>query len=124
LDYFRGKYSDLFSRSLAWRERIQMPAYLRRDLEPQPFQVPIDKMRIFEVKGCEIPLSALPSGRTQSEWTTIVEYLRPADFENNFLTKYVGKVLANLKPRDSKLLVQLDLQIAQNPTHVKLSDEF
>ena len=124
MDYFRGKYSDLFSRSLAWRERIQMPVYLRRDLEPQPFQVPIDKMRIFEVKGCEIPLSALPSGRTQSEWTTIVEYLRPADFENNFLTKYAGKVLANLKPRDSKLLVQLDLQIAQNPTHVKLSDEF
>ena len=53
-----------------------------------------------------------------------MEYLRPADFENNFLTKYAGKVLANLKPRDSKLLVQLDLQIAQNPTHVKLSDEF
>jgi len=101
-----------------------MPTYLRRDLEPQPFQVPIDKMRIFEVKGCEIPLSALPSGRTQSEWTTIVEYLRPADFESNFTSKYAGKVLANLKPRDSQLLVQLDLQIAQNPTHIKLSDEF
>lgn len=81
-------------------------------MEPQTFLVQIDKMRIFEVKGCEIPLSALPSGRTQSEWTTIVEYLRPADFENNFPTKYAGKLLANLKPRDVKMLIQLDLQIA------------
>jgi hypothetical protein len=82
-----------------------MPAYLRRDLEPQPFQVPIDKMRIFEVKGCEIPLSALPSGRTHSEWTTLLEYIRPNDFESTFQEKYAGKLLANLKPRDPKLLM-------------------
>lgn len=83
----------------------------------------LDKIRIFEVKGLEIDLSALPAGSTQTEWTTVIDYIRPADFESNF-AKHSGKILANLKPRDGKLLMQLDSQIAQNPSHVTLSVDF
>ena len=58
-----------------------MPVYLRSDLEPQPFPIQIEKMRIFEVKGCEVPLTALPAGSLHPEWTTILDYIRPQDFE-------------------------------------------
>ena len=104
LDYFKGRFSEIFSKSANWREIIQMPNYLRRELDPQPVSIVLEKIRIFEVKGLEIDLSALPAGSTQTEWTTVIDYIRPADFESNF-SKHSGKILANLKPRDGKLLM-------------------
>jgi hypothetical protein len=41
-----------------------MPNYLRRELDPQPVSIVLEKIRIFEVKGLEIDLSALPAGST------------------------------------------------------------
>jgi len=39
--------------------------------------LPADKIKIFEVKGHEIPLSALKAGSTETEWSTLVEEIRP-----------------------------------------------
>jgi len=98
-DYFRGKYHDLYLKTATWREEIQMPAFLRKELDPQPQSIVLEKVRIFMVKGHEVPLTQLPAGHTESLWTTLLEEIRPQDFEKNFhLYKY--RVLANLVPRD------------------------
>ena len=72
-------------------------------------------MRIFEVKGHEIPLSALPTGSTQTEWTTLLKEIRPADFEKSFNDLYRFKVLANLLPSDLAPRQEIELKSAQNP---------
>jgi hypothetical protein len=77
-----------------------MPSHIRKELDPQPQNIELEKIRIFEVKGHEIPLSALPAGSTQSEWTTLLEEVRPIDFEKNFQSMYRNRVLANLLPSD------------------------
>jgi len=96
---------------MVWREEFQMPSFLRRELDPQPQSIVLEKIRLFEVKGHEIPLSALPAGSLQSEWTTILEEIRSADFEKNF-SSYRYRVLANLIPRDLGLLRQLEQRMA------------
>lgn len=121
-DYFRGKYHDLYLKTTAWREELQMPAFLRRELDPQPQSLILEKVRIFEVKGHEVPLSALPAGSLQSEWTTIMEEIRPSDFEKNFAT-YRYKVMANLVPRDLDHLRQLEQRMAQNPQSAQLKED-
>jgi len=50
---------------------------VRNELDPQRVQLPIDQIKVFRVTGSEIPLSALPAGSTQPEWTTIVEEIKP-----------------------------------------------
>ena len=67
----------------------------------------MEKMRVFEVKGHEIPLDQLPSGHTQSEWTTMLEEIRPQELEKNFQI-YKHKLLANLIPRDIEALQQIE----------------
>lgn len=91
-----------------------MPAVLRRELDPQPQALILDQIKVYEVKGHEVPLSQLPSGRTQSEWTTLLEEVRPQDFIKNFQV-YRCRVMANLRPKDVSLLKQLETQIVQNP---------
>lgn len=76
-----------------------MPSYLRRELDPQPQSIILDSIRVFEVKGHEVPLSQLPTGAKQSEWTTLLDEIKPQDFVKNF-QNYRFKVLANIVPRD------------------------
>lgn len=49
----------------------------RKELDPQPINLPIDKIKIFEVIGHSISLSALPAGSTAPEETTYPEEVRP-----------------------------------------------
>ena len=98
-----------------------MPSHLRLELEPHPLSLPLHKLRIFEVKGHEIPLSALPAGSTQSEWTTILEEVR--DLEKNF-TQHRHKLLANLMPKDLKELRGLEQRISQSPANTQLREDF
>jgi len=81
IEYFKGKYHDLFLKSSSWRETLQMPNSLRQELEPYNAMVPLNQIRVFEIKAHEIPLSALPAGSTSSEWTTVLEEVR--DLEKN-----------------------------------------
>ena len=76
-------------------------------------------MRIFEVKGHEVPLSQLPAGAKQTEWTTLLDEIKPSDFIKNF-HNYKFRILANLVPRDLTHLRQLEYQISQNPQNAQL----
>jgi hypothetical protein len=94
------------------RAELELEAMaVRNELDPQPVQLPIDQIKVFRVIGSEIPLSALPAGSTQPEWTTIVEEIKPSDLEKPV---YKNKGLACLAPRDLALLKQLEVKMAQN----------
>jgi hypothetical protein len=69
----------------------------------------LENLTVFSIKGTEIPLSALPAGSTQSEWTTILEEVK--DLDKN-ISNYRWKVMANLVPRDLKELKSLEARIA------------
>jgi hypothetical protein len=49
----------------------------RNEFDPQYTKIPISDYKIFEIKGHEIPLSALPAGTLYPRWTTLMEELRP-----------------------------------------------
>lgn len=57
------------------QERAQMG--LQEGIDPQRIPLPLDKIKIFEVIGHDIQLSALPAGSTQPEETTFLEEIRP-----------------------------------------------
>ena len=50
---------------------------MRNELDPQPINLPVDKIKIFEVKGSEIPLSLLPAHCTEPEKITLVDPILP-----------------------------------------------
>ena len=60
------------------------------------------------MKGHEIPLSALPAGSTESEWTTTLEEIK--DFERNFGV-YKHRVMACVLPKEVKELQGLEQRI-------------
>lgn len=101
-DYFRGKHHGTFQKNEHVRAELELESLaVRNELDPQPVNLPLDLIKVFKVLGSEIPLSALPAGSTQPEWTTIVEEIKPADLEK---PAYRGRGLACLAPRDLALL--------------------
>jgi hypothetical protein len=60
------------------------------------------------VVGSEIPLSALPAGSTEPEWTTIVEELKSSDLEKPI---YRNRGMACIAPKDLPLLKQLEARM-------------
>ena len=50
---------------------------VRNELDPQPINLPVDRIKIFEVIGHNIELSALPTGSKVPEETTSPEEIRP-----------------------------------------------
>lgn len=97
------------------------PLAVRNELDPQPVNLPIELIRVFKVLGSEIPLSALPAGSTQPEWTTIVEEIKPSELEKPL---FKNRSLACLAPRDLALLKQLEIKMAQNPQSTQLMEDF
>lgn len=91
----------------------------RNEFDPQDIKIPIDDYKIFEIKGHEIPLSALPAGTTSSRWTTLVEEVRPQDIPN-----LKHKVLGVMVPPDVQKLKQLEREIALYPSNNTLKEEF
>lgn len=65
----------------------------RSEFDPQDTKLPINEYKLFEIKGHEIPLSALPAGSTSPRWTTLMEEVRPQDYG---LLKH--KILAVMLP--------------------------
>ena len=96
---------------------------MRNELDPQRLLLPVDKIKIFEVKGHEIPLSALPAGSTHSEWTTWVEMVQPQDLERG-IADYKHKILGVKVPKEIPALKQLETRIAQNPSNEQLKEDF
>lgn len=71
VNYFRGKHYQAFSRNEQIRRELELEEYaVRNELEPQPELLPLDTIKIFEIRGETIPLSALPAGCTEEEQTT------------------------------------------------------
>ena len=99
-DYFRGKHYQVFSKNEKKREELGLVEQaVRNELDPQRLNIPIDKIKIFEVKGYEIPLSALPAGSTHPEWSTWVDLVTPQDLEKG-IADYKHKILGVKLPRD------------------------
>lgn len=70
-DYFRGMHYQAFSKDEDIRERLGLEELaVRNELDPQPINLPVDRIKIFEVKGHTIDLSALPTGSQAPEETT------------------------------------------------------
>jgi len=121
-DYFRGKHYATFQKNEHVREELELESLaVRNELDPQPVNLPIDLIRVFKVHGSEIPLSALPAGSTQPEWTTIVEEIKPADLEKPL---YKNRGLACLAPRDLALMKQLEVKMVLNPSSTQLMEDF
>ena len=95
---------------------------VRNELDPHPINLPVDKIKIFEVKGHEIPLSALPAGSTHSEWTTWVELIQPQDLERG-IVDYKHRILGVIVPKEMPVLKQLETRIAQNPSNEQLKED-
>ena len=90
----------MFSKNEKKREELGLVEQaVRNELDPQRLNIPIDKIKIFEVKGYEIPLSALPAGSTHPEWSTWVDLVTPQDLEKG-IADYKHKILGVKLPRD------------------------
>jgi len=85
--------------------------------------LPLDRIKIFEIIGHNIQLSALPAGSTQPEETTFPEEIRPQDLEKH-IQKYKHKILAAVAPRDIAQLKQIEARMAQNPNNDQLKEDF
>ena len=49
-DYFRGKHYEVFSKNEQKREELGLiEQAVRNELDPQPINLPVDKIKIFEV---------------------------------------------------------------------------
>ena len=72
---------------------------MRNELDPQPINLPVDKIKIFEVKGHEIPLSLLPAGSKHPEWITLVEMIQPQDLEKG-MADYKHRILSVVVPKE------------------------
>ena len=82
-DYFRGKHYQAFSKDEDVMERLGLSEHaVRNELDPQPINLPVDKIKIFEVKGHTIDLSALPTGTLAPEETTYLQEIRPQAIES------------------------------------------
>jgi hypothetical protein len=98
-------------------------ATVRNELDPQPIILPLDKIKVFEVNGHKVDLSALPASSTAPEETTFPEEVRGQDLEKQ-ISKYKHKILAALLPREVGLLKQLEARMAQNPNNDQLKEDF
>jgi len=85
--------------------------------------LPIDRIKIFEVIGHNIQISALPTGSKQAEETTSPEEIRPNELERQF-QKYNRRILAAVAPKEIAQLKQLEARMAQNPNNDLLEEEF
>ena len=104
MDYFRGKFYQIFTKSQNIRQEMGLEDQaVRKEIDPQPINLPIDQIKIFEVKGHEIPVTALKAGAKHSEWTTVVEEIRPQDLEKH-ISRNKHKILAVMHPKDLPLL--------------------
>jgi hypothetical protein len=108
-DYFRGRHYQVFQKNEHVRKVLELDELaVRNELDPQPVNLPIDRIKVFQVIGSEIPISALPAGSTQSEWTTIVEEIKPSDLEK---PTYRNRALACISPRELPLIKQLEARM-------------
>ena len=83
-DYFRGKHYQAFAQNEQERARLGLEEHaVRNELDPQPINLPVDRIKIFEVFGADIQLNALPAGCTAPEETTYHEEIRPQDLERD-----------------------------------------
>ena len=96
---------------------------MRNELDPQPINLPIDRIKIFEVKGEIIGQAALPTGALAPEETTYTQEIRPQEIENRF-KDYKHKILAAVSPKEIAKLKQLEARMAQNPTNDQLKEDF
>ena len=56
-DYFRGKHYQAFSKNKQERARLGLEEMaVRNELDPQPINLPVDRIKIFEVIGHNIQL--------------------------------------------------------------------
>lgn len=77
-DYFRGSHYQAFVQNEQEREKLGLQELaVRNELDPQPINLPVDRIKIYEVIGHNIQLSALPTGSKQPEETTSPEEIRP-----------------------------------------------
>lgn len=111
-DYFRGKHYQAFSKDEDIRERLGLDEHaVRNELDPQPINLPIDRIKIFEVKGHTIDLSALPTGTKAPEETTYTQEIRPQEIESHF-KDFKHKILAAVSPKEVAKLKQLEARMA------------
>lgn len=123
-DYFRGKHYEVFSKNQQNREELGLVEQaVRNELDPQPINLPVDKIKIFEVKGSEIPLSLLPAHCTEPEKITLVEPILPQDLEKG-MADYKHRILSVLVPKEIAVMKQLEQRIAQNQGDETLKEEF
>ena len=96
---------------------------VRNDLETYPINLDVEKIKIFEVKGREIPISALPDGSLHSKWSTWVDKIEPHDLERG-IADYRHKILGVIAPKDIQVMKQLETRMNQNPSNDNLYQEF
>ena len=123
-DYFRGRHFQVIENNQQKKVEIGLEEMaIRKELDPQLINLPLDKIRIYEVIGSMIDTSALPASSTAPEETTFTDEIRPNDLEKN-ISKYKHKILAAVLPRDVQMFKQLEARIAQNPNNDQLNEDF
>lgn len=111
-NYFRGDHYQVFENNQNRRTELGLEDMAHRnELDPQPINLPLDRIKIFEVNGHTVDRSALPASSTAPEETTFPEEIRPLDLEKQ-IQKYRHKILAAVLPRDVQMLKQLEARIA------------
>ncbi len=120
-DFFRGEAHASFSvQDRAWEETFGPElAFSRVEYDPYDLKIQVDEIRIFEVKGHEIPLSALPAGSTSPKQTTLIEEIR-----HNDLPLLSQKILANVVPPDEERIKHLEQEMTLYPNNHSLKEEF
>ena len=62
-DYFWGKHYQAFAKNEHERTKLGLEEMaVRNGLDPQPINLPVDRIKIFEVIGHNIDMHALPTG--------------------------------------------------------------
>jgi len=120
-EYFRGRHYQAFSRGGQEEEgqfglEIQ---YTRTEFDPYDISISVEEYKIFEIKGHEIPLSALPAGSTSPKWTTLMDEIKGSE-----LAKLQHKMLAIAYPQDQERLRVLEKELSVNPNKNSLKEEY
>ena len=77
-NYFRGRHYQVFENNQQRRIELGLDeAKERNELDPQPINLPLNRIKIYEINGHTVDRSALPANSTAPEETTFPEEIRP-----------------------------------------------
>jgi len=95
------------------------------EFQVQDIRIPLEELKIFEIKCTKIPISALPAGARYPKLLTEFEKVNPSS--TNICSQMAGfksRIAGVMLPRDSQELSKIENLIQLNRNDMMLKQEF